>query len=348
MAAAIVTQSLIEKALMELLYEYGSVSTSDAYERLADKFQLTEEELSRQYSSFPVGVRVGELNVDAEFAAHVNKIENTRKKHAPISYFEALRIDVGETLTFKDNDGIEIPDITAVVADVKKRRIIFHGENMGLSASAKIIFKEEKERIWEEVRGGTRWSYKGETLTNLYNGILELNNRSESQWEYDIRSARLKLVSQEIIAPVEQSGRGIWQLAEGTGRPDQREGKETHTRSGPPPHLKGKWVYHDNQKKDGWVYILQWGETDIYKYGYTNSLPRRVSEIGHHIPNQKNEFPDQATWVLIQSSETFPIEEAFELEQSIKREVEHLGYNTAFERFRCTPRQLKNLVKSFL
>ncbi|MFL2646615.1 MAG: winged helix-turn-helix domain-containing protein [Dehalococcoidia bacterium] len=174
------------------------------------------------------------------------------------------------------------------------------------------------------------------------------NNYRRLKWQNEVRWARLGLLKKGIIAPVEQSGRGIWQLAEGTERPDQREDKEASSRSGPPPHLKGKWVYHDNQKKDGWVYILRWSETDIYKYGYTNSIPRRVSEIGHHIPNQENEFPDQATWVLIQSSETLPIEEAFEREQSVKREVEHLGYNTAFERFRCTPRQLKNLVKSYL
>ena len=211
MEVAIVTQRLTEKALMVLLYEYGSVSTPDAYKMLADKFQLTEEDLAR-----------------------------------------------------RRDDG-------------------------------------------------------------------------RNQWNNEVRWARLGLLNKGIIAPVEQSGHGIWQLAEGTERPTQVETKEASSRSGPPPYLKGKGVYHDNQKKNGWVYILQWGETDIYKYGYTNSLPRRIDEIGHHIPNQKNEFPDHATWVLKKSSKKLPIEEAFELEQSIKREVEHLGYNTAFERFRCTP-----------
>lgn len=99
---------LIEKALIELLDEHGSVSTADSYEMLADKFHLTEEDLARQYISLPVEGRV--------------KI-----------------------------------------------------------------------------------------------------NKSESQWQYDVRSARQKLVAQGKIAPVEQSGRGIWKLTEITEQLPKKE-----------------------------------------------------------------------------------------------------------------------------
>ena len=159
-----------------------------------------------------------------------------------------------------------------------------------------------------------------------------------------MRQATRSLVYKKIMLHEKQAGRGNWLLAYD---PSRVKTKEASSRSGPPPRPAGKWVYHDNQKKDGWVYILRWGETDIYKYGYTNNIPRRLKEIRHHIPNEKNEFPDHATWLPKKSSKELPIEEAYELEQSVKREVERLKYNTAFERFRCTPGQMKNLVKSF-
>ena len=170
-------------------------------------------------------------------------------------------------------------------------------------------------------------------------------SEEELKWHNEVRQATRSLVYKKIMLHEKQAGRGNWLLAYD---PSRVKTKEASSRSGPPPRPAGKWVYHDNQKKDGWVYILRWGETDIYKYGYTNNYSRRIDEISHHIPNEENEFPNHATWLCMQLSEKLPIEKAYALEQSIKREVEHLGYNTAFERFRCTPRQLKNLVKSFL
>ena len=87
-------------------------------------------------------------------------LEIAKKKNKRINYFDILGINKGEVLAFAKDSSITCE------AD-ENNQVLFRGELTTLSASALIIVSEMGYE-WQQVRGAAYWSYKGNTLLDLY------------------------------------------------------------------------------------------------------------------------------------------------------------------------------------
>ena len=114
--------------------------------------------------------------------------------------------------------------------------------------------------------------------------------------------------------------------------PGQRSGS-----SGPPPGKGGHWVEgKDNQFEKGYTYVVRFGETDIYKIGYTNNLKRRIGELNKHIPTE--ELPELSYWTERFSKYLFLVE-AYDKEQELLKELNN--HRTEGERVKISANKLK-------
>jgi len=130
------------------------------------------------------------------------------------------------------------------------------------------------------------------------------------------------------------------------GRTNKFSG-EAGTHRGPPPRTEGYFVPKTNPSiTRSAVYIGRYGDTNIYKFGYSQDIPNRFEKLNENIPTV-GEIPDHPQWKPIYASEVFTREEGYAFESEIGEYVEEYKIIPNTERFQCSPSVIEKIVEQF-
>jgi hypothetical protein len=114
------------------------------------------------------------------------------------------------------------------------------------------------------------------------------------------------------------------------------------TKRGPPPRKKGYTVSSKSIDRVSWFYIMRWGNTDLYKFGYTSNISQRLKSI-NNTGNIINKFDENYHLFHCIFKKEFKTEkEAYVFEQNVFNEVslnlcEHIDgefYKIEFEKLK--------------
>lgn len=112
-------------------------------------------------------------------------------------------------------------------------------------------------------------------------------------------------------------------------------------RSGPPPRQNtynvGKII---NAKAV--VYVAKWGNTNIFKIGYSQNTVQRLKAFNQYIPDY--ELPSIDVWTLVYSKQFDSQKTAYGVEQKILNDPLLKNYNTVGERFKCDFSRIQKVI----
>jgi len=122
--------------------------------------------------------------------------------------------------------------------------------------------------------------------------------------------------------------------------------EERGTQRGPPPRTSGYEVQPvDKSKSLGAVYIAQYGDTHLYKFGYSQDIPERIVKLNEHIPTD-NEIPGHQRWQIVYHSSTLSSDDAFAREGEIRADIEPYWTDVG-ERFICASIVLEKITDKY-
>lgn len=142
----------------------------------------------------------------------------------------------------------------------------------------------------------------------------------------------LRLPVTEVVLPELSAIRAL-RLQEGM------EGGDAQS-IGLPPHVGGFHVTRERKKAS--VYILRFGETDVFKLGWASNVQQRLHDINNHIPHEILNL----SWKLFLVKDVDDQFTAFRIEQSMFNGI-FRQFRTVGERLRCAPNKLRDLWATY-
>ena len=116
-------------------------------------------------------------------------------------------------------------------------------------------------------------------------------------------------------------------------------------RSGPPPRQNTYRVGKKIKAKAA-VYVAKWGDTNIYKIGYSQNTMQRLKDFNQYIPDY--ELPDIDVWTLVYSKQFKSQNIAYGIEQKILNDPVLKKFNTTGERFNCDFSRIQKVINKYL